>query len=57
MDLFRFVQNKDFKPHNEEKDSSLVTVDDYIPISCQIYQSNIYNRIKYIIRTYLCPKC
>ena len=42
---FDLSKVKDFKIHNKSKDSSLIKVEDYIPIFCQIYQSNTYNLI------------
>ena len=42
---------------NKENDSTSVIVERYIFIFCQIYQSNIYNYIEYIVWSIVCPNC
>ena len=42
---------------NNENDGTSVIVERYIFIVCQIYRSNIYNHIKYIVWSIVCPNC
>ena len=42
---------------NKENDGASVIVERYIFIVSQIYQSNIYNHIKYIVWSIFCPNC
>ena len=42
---------------NKENDSTSVIVERHIFIFCQIYQSNIFNHIRYIVWPYVCPNC
>ena len=41
----------------KENDGTSVIVERYIFIVCQIYRSNIYNHIKYIVLSIVCPNC
>ena len=42
---------------NKENDGTSVIVEWYIFIVCQSYWSNIYNHIKYILWSIVCPNC
>ena len=42
---------------NKENDGTSVIVERYIFIVCQIDRSNIYNHIKYIVWSIVCPNC
>ena len=52
-----FPKLKIFKLINKENDSTSVIVERYIFIFYQIYQSNVYNHIKYIVRSFVCTNC
>ena len=47
---------KDFKTHKHRNISLFSNSRRIHSLFCQIYQSNVYNRIKNIIRSYVCPK-
>ena len=48
---------KILKLTNKEKDNTSVIVERYIFFIFQIYQSNIYNNIKYIVMSFVRPNC
>ena len=53
---FDLSKIKDFKTHKQKNDGTSVIVERYIFIVCQIYRSNIYNHIKYIVWSIVCQR-